>query len=137
MYQKAINLITKYHSDQVDKGGNAYINHLYCVSDSCEDEHAKLVGLLHDILEDTSCTPQELKDNGFSSEIVEAIITLSKNYSTSYDQYLKNIKDNKIAREVKIADLKNNMDLSRLKDIKDKDIKRNEKYKESLLFLEN
>lgn len=137
MYQKAINLITKYHNDQVDKGGNPYKDHLYYVADSCESEQTKLVALLHDILEDTSCTPEELYDNGFSSEIVEAIITLSKNYSTSYGQYLKNIKENNLAKEVKIADLKNNMDLSRLKNIKEKDIKRNKKYKEALLFLEN
>lgn len=137
MYQKAINLITKYHNDQVDKGGNPYINHLLFVSDNCKSEQSKVVGLLHDILEDTSCTPQELYDNGFCSEIFEAVITLSKNYSTSYDQYLKNIKENDLAKEVKIADLKNNMDLSRLKIIKDNDIKRNEQYKEALLFLEN
>lgn len=123
------------HKGQVDKAGMDYINHPLTVSNSCVTEEEKIVALLHDVLEDTSVTKEDLL-KFFSEEIVEAISLLTHKEEDSYMEYLAKIKANPIAKAVKLADLKHNMDLSRLPNPSEKDLKRlEEKYKPAFAFL--
>lgn len=138
-----LNLIKAYiicfikHFKQKDKAGKPYYLHPMRVSKNVKTIKEKQVALLHDIIEDTDINANDLKKYGFDNEIINAIKLLSKNKNTNYLEYITNIKENDLARTIKISDLKDNMNLKRLKIIRDKDIKRQEKYKKALNFLEN
>lgn len=132
----AIKIATDYHSGQVDKGGLPYILHPLTVMNNVETIEEKIVAILHDIIEDTPMTKDMLFKLGISEEIVEAIDVISKKKGQTYDEYLELVRDNELARRVKIADLKHNMDLSRLnREITDKDLNRQEKYKKASIYL--
>lgn len=137
MLDLALKIATEAHKGQVDKAGVAYIEHPKFVANLVNTEEEKIVALLHDVIEDTTVTLQDLKKYGFSKEVIEAIILLTKNKTVKYSEYIRNIKLNKIARIVKIADLKHNSDISRLSSITQKDLDRLKKYKEALRILEN
>lgn len=123
------------HKGQVDKAGMDYILHPLTVSNNCNTEEEKIVALLHDVLEDTSVTKEDLL-KFFSSEIVEAVSLLTHKEEDSYTDYLAKIKANPLAKAVKLQDLKHNMDLSRLPNPSEKDLSRLEdKYKPALEFL--
>ena len=131
--KKAYVLADVYHKGQVDKSGKPYMAHLSYVSDHCIGK-AKIVALLHDILEDTSCTVEELSATGFDEEIIEAVKAVTKG-NESYEQYLECVKGNELAREVKLEDLKHNMDLTRLTEVGEEELKRVEKYRAALKYL--
>ncbi len=131
MIISSMNLINKYFSDKRDKGGNPYKDHLMYVMNHVDTTEEKVVGLLHDIIEDTSVTEGQLIQCGIPKKLVDTIIILTKSPDETYDKYIKRIIDskNQIAINVKIADLENNMDFSRLKIITSKDLVRKSKYK--------
>lgn len=135
---KALEIATLAHKGQLDKSGKDYINHPIAVSNKCKSLKAKIVGLLHDVVEDTSITLNYLKDY-FTDDIIIAIDLLTKKNGLDINIYYKNIKANPLAKEVKIADLTHNMDLSRFeKDkITQKDLDRVEKYKKYYDYLIN
>jgi len=137
MLTKAHKLATKYHRGQVDKAGKDYMIHLETVSQCCsgDNEIVKVVALLHDILEDTCCTVEVLEACGFSNEVVEGVRAITKVDGEDYQMYLDRVKNNEVARVVKICDLKHNMDLSRLSEVGEEDIKRWKKYKGALEYL--
>lgn len=137
-YRKAILIASKAHAGQKDRGGNEYVDHLAFVADHCSSLKAKIVGWLHDIIEDTDYTGGDLLALGFSKDIVDAVVLLTKDYGEGFDyyEYLLAIKDNPLACEVKKADLINNMDLSRISSVTGRDLLYREKYKISLSFLE-
>ena len=115
------------HKGQKDKGGNPYFLHPLRVSMATKNKRAKIVALLHDVLEDSN--KYEINDFYFlDEEQKKALLLLTHNDSDEYFEYVKRIKQNKIAREVKLMDLKDNMNLKRLKDISKDDEKRLEKY---------
>ncbi len=95
-----------------------------------------IVALLHDVVEDTNVTFEQLEKE-FTSEAIEILKLLTHNKETQYMDYIKKIKQNSIAKKVKIADIKHNSDESRLDKITEKDIVRRKKYKEALEFLKN
>ena len=132
---KAIILATKNHKGQVDKGGNPYILHPLRVMGKVKSLEAKIVAILHDIIEDTDITKEDLLDMEFPYKIVEAIELLSKPKKEDYIHYIRRIKGNPLAKEVKMADLQDNMDLSRLNKITEKDLNRVEKYKKAYSIL--
>lgn len=134
-YELALKIATEAHKGQVDKAGVPYINHPLTVASLVETEEEKIVALLHDTIEDTNITEQDLLNYGFSNKIVEAVKLLTHNKDVPYMDYVAKIKDNELARKVKIADLTHNSDLSRLKEITDKDKKRYKKYRKALLYL--
>lgn len=134
-YELALKIATEAHKGQVDKAGVPYINHPLTVASLVDTEEEKIVALLHDTIEDTNITEQDLIDYGFPNEIVEAVKLLTHDKNVPYMDYVAKIKDNELARKVKIADLTHNSDLSRLKEITDKDKKRYEKYQKALLYL--
>lgn len=128
-YLLAADIAHEAHDGQVDSNGEKYLDHVYAVSFMCNSDEAKIVGLLHDVLEDCyEITSSGLIKRGIPKEIVYAVLCLSHG-DESYDTYIQGIKTNKIACEVKIADLKHNMDISRIKrSLTEHEIKRTLKY---------
>lgn len=131
----AINLATDKHSKQVDKAGDPYILHPLWVMNKVKSLEAKIVAVLHDIVEDTDITIEDLIFKGFDDNIVYAVDILTKRKGMDYENYIDLIGENEIAMEVKMADLEHNMDLSRLKEITDKDRQRLLKYRNAHFYL--
>lgn len=136
LLEKAIDIANKAHRGQLDKGGNPYILHPKSVADSVDSVECKIVAYLHDVCEDSSITPEELLAEGFGHNIVHAVWLLTRMNGVSYKEYLKVIKTNDIARVVKIADLKHNMDMSRIPNPTEADYKRVERYRKALRYLQ-
>ena len=132
MLQKALNIASDAHRGQLDKGGKPYIFHPLYVASHVDGINEKIVALLHDVVEDTDVTLDDLRNEGFSEEIICAINVLTKT-DDDYDNYLKKVKSNEMARKDKIEDI--NMDGTRLKSITEKDRRRIEKYKRALDYL--
>ena len=133
--KKALKLCFEAHKDQVDKSGMPYIFHPFHLAEQMEDETTTIVALLHDLVEDTDYTFDDLKEMGFSNSVIDALKLMTHDKSVPYMTYVEKIKTNSIATAVKIADLKHNSDLSRLDIVDDKALKRNEKYAEVLCLL--
>ena len=131
----AMKLCFERHREQVDKCGIPYPFHPFHVAESMTDEKTTCVALLHDILEDTDTTKEELIDLGFPNDVVEAVCMMTHEDSMPYLDYVRQIKTNPIARTVKISDLTHNSDLSRLNIVSEKDLKRVKKYKKALKIL--
>ena len=132
---KAFLLCMVKHWKQKDKAGKRYVWHPIHVMMNVKGYNEKIVALLHDIIEDTDVTIPDLKNLKFSKEVVEAVDVISKKKDQEYFSYLKLIKDNSIAKKVKIEDLKHNSDLKRLRSISQKDIERAIKYKKAIDYL--
>lgn len=134
---KALLLAIEKHKGQVDKAGAPYILHPLSVMGKVESLEAKIVAILHDILEDTDVTKNDLISLGFEESIVEAVYFLTKPKSFTYMDYICFIKNcgNELSIEVKIADLKHNLDISRLKEPTEQDLSRCERYKKALRIL--
>lgn len=131
---KAYCIAKKAHKGQKDKGGKPYIKHPVYVAKRVKGKDAKIVALLHDTIEDTSVTYDYIKSI-FGDRIVEAVKVLTKDKNIFYEEYIAKIKQNDLARAVKIEDLKHNMDLTRLKTVTQEDLDRIEKYKYALKIL--
>ena len=132
---KAFFLCIIKHWKQKDKAGKRYIWHPIRVMLNVEGYNEKIVALLHDIVEDTEVTIPDLKNLKFSKEVIEAIDVITKKKDQEYFSYLKSIKDNSIAKKVKIEDLKHNSDLKRSRFVTQKDMDRFIKYKKALDYL--
>lgn len=135
--KKAINFMFKKQKNQVDKGNIPYVFHPWHIAEQFNEEKRVIVALLHDILEDTETTIEELQNENFDNQVIKALLLLKYEKDKDYFEYIKSLANNKIARDVKIEDLKHNLDLSRLGIISEKDLKRVEKYRECLKYLEN
>ena len=133
--KKAYDIACKAHKEQVDKAGVEYIQHPLTVASLVgSDEKCIITALLHDVAEDTTITLEELGQL-FGNEIKEALTLLTHKKDVSYFEYIKKIKTNPIARQVKIADLKHNSDLNRILNVRKEDIERVEKYKKAQQIL--
>ena len=135
--KKAMKLAFEAHKNQVDKNGIPYIYHITHVAEQMKEEKTICVALLHDIVEDTNITIEDLKKEGFSEEIICAIQLLTHDESIPYMDYVKEIKKNPIATKVKLADLAHNSDLTRLDNIDEYAKKRVEKYECAIQLLKN
>lgn len=133
MINRALEIACKAHYGQVDKGGNPYIFHPVRVALNCNTQQEKIVALLHDVVEDTPITIEDLRMAGFTNDTIEAIKCLTKIKGEEYGDLIKRVSMNKIAIQVKIQDLKDNMDVSRLNGRKPWKL---EVYKEALEYLE-
>ncbi|MCG7316826.1 HD domain-containing protein [Brevibacillus laterosporus] len=136
MAVEAVLLATKAHANQQDKGGQPYILHPLRIMMYMPSDEARAVAVLHDVLEDTDVTADDLREAGFPKEVVEAVMILTKNSKEDYDSYIKRVKQNQLARAVKIADIKDNLDLTRIAEPTEADVARIEKYKRALKELE-
>ena len=135
--EDAIVLARRAHSGQTDKAGKDYIEHPLRVMENCADDNAKIAAVLHDVVEDSDTTLDDLRAMNFAEEVVEAVSLLTKSDGIEYSNYIAAIKNNAVAREVKIADLRDNMNLDRIANPTEKDLKRVEKYRGALATLEN
>lgn len=135
LYSKALEIAKEAHSDQYDKAGVDYIQHPLYVASLVSSEKEKAVALLHDVIEDSSVTKEDLLLSGIDMEVVEAVSILTKNSNDSYQSYLERVKGNELARTVKLADLTHNSDLSRLKEITRIDKARLNKYAKAIEYL--
>ena len=135
MIDIALAIAKKAHAGQVDKAGVDYIQHPLYVASQIKTEQEEAVALLHDVLEDSDITVADLLAYGLSNEVVTAVQTLTKKKGQSYQDYLGKVKSNNLARVVKLADLKHNSDLSRLKTVSNTDYERVKKYKNAIRYL--
>ena len=133
MLNKAFNIAYTAHAGQTDKAGAPYILHPIRVALHCNTEEEKIVALLHDVVEDTPTTLEDLRKAGFTAEIVDAVKCLTKTKGEEYQGFIQRVATNKIATQVKIRDLKDNMDISRLGN---KPHWKIDTYKEALEFLQ-
>ncbi len=134
--KKALKLCFEAHKNQLDKSGMPYVFHPFHLAEQMTDEATTITALLHDVVEDTDITFDDLEKLGFGDEIIEALRLLTHNDATPYMDYIVRIKSNPIAKSVKLADLKHNSDLSRLDTIDEYALVRNEKYKQAIKLLQ-
>lgn len=135
LYQQALAIAKDAHKGQVDKAGVAYIHHLLYVASLVEGELAKTIALLHDVVEDSDWTLEDLRKEGLPEEVVQAVGILTKKRNENYEEYILRVKQNPLARQVKLTDLQHNSDLSRLANVTDRDRERVAKYQKAIAFL--
>lgn len=136
-FQIALELAVEKHKNQTDKAGNPYILHPLHVMENVNSKEGKIVAILHDIIEDTDITEDYLLKIGLSKRIVDAVVALTRSKDIDYQEYIKNLGSNPLAKEVKLADLEHNMDLKRLPTLEEKDLERNRKYQIAYHYLIN
>lgn len=136
MLERAVKLAEKAHQGQLDKGGQPYILHARRVMEKCETEKEKITAILHDVMEDTPYTLDDLRKEGFSEEILAALLCLTRGEGEDYMRYIERVCKNPLAVRVKYADLEDNMDLRRIPEPTEQDFARQEKYKAAKMRIE-
>lgn len=132
LLSKAIVIATKAHDGQVDKGGSPYILHPLRVMFKMSSEDLKIVAVLHDVIEDTETMLYDLEGAGFTKEIIDAVECLTRRDNEGYMDFIKRCKGNRLALLVKLADLEDNSDISRIKNPTEKDYDRIKRYKKAI-----
>jgi (p)ppGpp synthase/HD superfamily hydrolase len=135
--EKAISITAQAHAGQRDKAGAPYILHPLRVMLKMTTDQARIVAVLHDLIEDTDWTIERLVREGFHGEILAALDCLTRREGEGYEAFIQRVRLNPLAVTVKIADLEDNMDGSRLKEVTEADEKRISKYKNALQELTN
>ena len=133
----AIHIAINAHGKQMDRFGQPYIGHCFRVMNAGDTLEEKIVGVLHDVLEDTKLTVADLCFEGFSEVVIDAVHTLTKIENEDYNHYLNRVVQNDLATRVKLNDLTDNMDLRRLKVLSDDDVERMQKYLDAYNKLTN
>ena len=118
----AMALAAEAHKDQYDKSGVSYILHPSRIMHRMNTRTEQSVGVLHDVVEDTPITLQDLKEKGYSQEVIDALDHLTKREGENYGEFITRCRKNPIAVKVKIADLEDNMDIRRLDMVLDRDL---------------
>lgn len=134
--EAAITLACKAHQGQIDKGGSPYILHPLRLMIRMSSAAEMMAAVMHDVVEDGDVSLQDLRVLGFPESVVSAVDCLTRRKGEDYEGFIKRLAANPLARKVKMEDLKDNMDLTRLSDVTDKDLKRQEKYKKALRILD-
>ena len=134
----ALNLVHTYHSNKEDKNGRVYTMHLYKVMSSGLSDKEKIVGLLHDLIEDNPpLTVDYLKGLGFPEDIVSAIGSLTRLDGENYNDYIERVSKDPLARKVKINDLKDNLDVTRFKSLDESNLSLLNRYLKAYHYLIN
>ncbi len=133
--EKAIAIAIDAHSGQVDKASQPYILHPLRLMFKFQVEVEMIVAVLHDVIEDSNISLDDLKVDGFSTQVIDAIDCLSKRDGECYEDFILRLSINDLARKVKIEDVKDNLDLTRLEHVRNKDLVRIDKYHRSLMLL--
>ena len=134
--KQAIRLCFDAHKDQVDKSGMPYVLHPFHLAEQMVDEITTVVALLHDVVEDTDYTLEDIRALGFPEEVVAALTLLTHDPAVPYMEYVARLGRDPVARAVKLADLGHNSDITRLDRVTQKDLDRVEKYREAMGILE-
>lgn len=131
LLKAAEELARRAHKGQKDKSGEDYFGHVSRVSGRCESMEAKIVGMLHDTVEDTDVTVEEIRGN-FGDRVADAVFAMTHQDGEEWWDYIARVEKNPISRQVKISDLIDNSNLSRLKKVTLTDVRRQEKYNKTL-----
>ena len=134
--KKAMKLCFEAHKDQMDKSGLPYVFHPFHLAEQVDDELTTVTALLHDVVEDTEYGLDDLRDMGFPEEVLDALNLLTHDDSVPYMEYVAKVKENPIARAVKLADLRHNSDLTRLDHVDERALARVKKYHRAMELLE-
>ena len=132
----ALKLCFDAHKEQLDKSGMPYVFHPFHLAEQMQTEVTTIVALLHDVVEDTHYTLEDLTAMGFDKVVTDALALLTHDNEVPYMEYVKAIKGNPVAKAVKLADLKHNSDLSRMDAVDEKTLERREKYLKAIALLE-
>ena len=124
------------HKEQTDKSGTPYVFHPFHLAEQMQTEETTVVALLHDVVEDAEYALDDLVQMGFGEPIIAALALLTHDDSVDYMDYVRAIKENPIAKAVKLADLEHNSDISRLDVVDEKALRRREKYRKAIALLE-
>ena len=133
--KKAMKLCFQTHKDQTDKSGIPYVFHPIHLAEQMKDEDTTVVALLHVVVEDTAYTPEDLAAMGFNDRVIAAIRLMTHDENIPYMEYIAKIKENPIAKAVKLADLAHNSDTTRLDTVDAKAAARVEKYTKAIRLL--
>lgn len=131
LLERAISIAVEAHRGQKDKNGKPYILHPISVMGKVDTESEKIVAVLHDVVEDTDWTFDDLKKEGFPQEIIDALDGVTKREGEEYEDFVNRSAKNPISRRIKLADLEDNMDVRRMLVTTDKDLARLRKYREA------
>lgn len=134
--KQALKLCFAAHKDQTDKSGLPYVFHPFHLAEQMPDEESTVVALLHDVVEDTAFTLEDLEQIGFPQRVLDALRLMTHDPSVPYLEYVAKLKPNPIARRVKLADLRHNSDLTRLNIVDEKARQRVKKYAAAIRLLE-
>lgn len=126
--QRAIEIAVSAHRDQTTKDGQPYILHPLTLMMRVESETEKIAAVLHDVVEDTGTTLEDLRAEGFSEEVLAVVDLLTHGDNLPYDDYVDRLSHHPIARKVKLADLGHNMEITRIPDPTPKDFERLQRY---------
>lgn len=133
---KAMQIAYRAHHGQTDRSGVPYVFHPFHLAEQMETEETTVAALLHDVAEDTELTLDDLREMGIPEWVLEALALLTHDPAVPYLEYVARLKDNEIARAVKLADLKHNSDLTRLNRVGPRDLERVEKYRQAMEILQ-
>lgn len=125
---KALSIAIEAHAGQQDKAGLPYILHPLRLMMAMESEAEMITAVLHDVVEDSRWSLDDLRAAGFSEEVVTAVAAVSRRDDETYDEFIERLRPNPLAVKVKLADLVDNMNVRRLQTITPKDLERLEKY---------
>ena len=130
MLEKAIDLALRVHQGQRDRYGRPYILHPLHVMLQMDGEREMMAAVLHDVVEDSDTTLDDLRAEGFPPDVLEAVRLMTHDKSAmSYEAYVLRLKPNRVARKIKLADLQHNMDIRRMDRVRPEDVERLEKYR--------
>lgn len=135
--KKALKISFKAHKKQLDKSGMPYVYHPFHLAEQMEEPYAVCVALLHDVVEDAGISLNDLRREGFPETVIAAIALMTHDKNVPYLEYVNRLKENPLAKKVKLADLKHNSDLTRLNKVTKEDLERVEKYKKAIALLES
>ena len=133
--KKAMLICYKAHHGQTDRTGLPYVFHPYHLAEQMEDEYSTIAALLHDVVEDTDLTFDDLVREGFPDEVITALRLLTHSPEVPYFDYVRGVIGNPIATAVKLADLRHNSDLSRMDNVTQRDHERQQKYLKAIRIL--
>ena len=128
LIEKSLQIALRAYAGKTDKAGREYILHPLRMMAKMKTEMEMSAALLHDVIEDSEITAEQLLAEGIPAEVVEAVQHLTKNENESYEEFVARAKKNRLAARVKIADIEDNMDVLRLSSLSDHDLARIKKY---------
>ncbi|HED37191.1 MAG TPA: GTP pyrophosphokinase [Ignavibacteria bacterium] len=133
--ESAVLIAIKAHQNQIDKGGLPYILHPLRIMIKMQTDEEMIVAMLHDVVEDSKISLKDISKYEFDKKIMSALKVLTYSTDQNYEDYIKKISKNKLASKIKIADLKDNLNLNRLPYLNKKDLERINKYHKALKYL--
>lgn len=128
LIEKALKIALEAHLGQTDKSGEAYILHPLRLMGKMSTDYERATALLHDVVEDSSHTSESLKQAGIPQAVIEAVTVLTKIIGESYEEFIERVRQNELARSVKLADLEDNINVLRLNELNQTDLERVKKY---------